>query len=803
MTKSYLIISFFISIFLINVFTIIPNVEGATLFKYTDFEDGTLNQLYFNTWMNTGANMQGGGIDDNFAIETNTDFGGTKCFRINLQNGSNIGYWNLTYPSDYNLRNWSLWVRHQAAGYTTIEFWNKTLHNIDYTNSNPFIFIYLDGEDFFYGDWDGTKVDTQINLNTDDNSWTQIGFYIQDNEYTSYYLNGASGGTNHFLKDKQVRNTSYNTNTKIDLIRFDTGEATNDDMPTKYHNLSFDTNWRSYQDYPVCGDAQRGIIGITPDHTIFICGSGNSTPKYLSGAYLIPHRYTITRFDIQLDAAMYEVNPASTYRIKFNDDTNPYLGTEWFTLAGNRKILSFQNLNVVINGTLKWIMDAQYPYTGNCYWAIHTSNRDINRDGNRFWYAFEITQHGLWSDWNNYCENIYETWLPYHFSQTREQDLIYRMCITSEEDIDISKAFSNYIHCYPSTVKQFCEQVAITFTVNSTALGLPINIIIDDGTTTETFKQDAQSGTLYYTPEIQGSYWANLSINSVTEATDTFTSSGTCLDYIYTKDNPSKSGESFNIRYKYSKTTYHGRIRIMQGDMQIEKWDIDTNSEGNISYVLYDTGVYHLYLSIRFRNTTNNDIASTKHTVTIDRMNHIAFIGNDFVVNDLVNFYGTHNNLGQNVRIKIGNNYVASVGHTDYFNLFIRVTQAGVFPVQLVLSLDDTDIILATARENIRIADTQIGGEGEGVLPDVSTEIGAILGVILTFGFLMLPFFLQLGANKSIKVPTVAYAMSGGLGITLSIAFGFFDMWVAFFLIAIGVIIVAGIYIKSTFLSGS
>jgi len=548
---------------------------------------------------------------------------------------------------------------------------------------------------------------------------------------------------------------------------------------------------------PSCDVEGEGSIGITPTSTIY------TGAKYFVKYYKLGIQATLTDVYLQVANHMYNINPVSSYKLKINEDTTEYTGSYWYSLLGGTKVLAFENISTSLNGSIGFIFKADEQYTSGNYWAIPVVNYDLDNDGHNAFAGLESFDSGIYYDWSNWYTDLLS---PSFIWAYREP--IIQFCYQDETDIDISTYYNNWIECYPHTVKTYCEQVAISYTINNTALGYSKLLYIEkDGIVVSGYPIQlfTPTKTIYYVPTSEGSYTVNLSINGVNVTSDTFTASGTCDSYIYTEPNPSRPNKDFNIHYKYNYTEYVGRIKItdMKGQIISGKlWQINKQSDDTKATSLYETGVYEVSLNIYYLNSTDVEVDSNIHTVSMDRIPTIDFTKNPMLTGESNRFYGKHNHLGQDVRIKVGNEYLSTgVGNTDVFEVVEKIYTIGEHTVQLVLVTEDTNIVLATSPNKLRVTGEET--TGKEILPSVSTEIGAILGVIVTFGFLMLPFFLQLGRGKSIKVPSVVYAMSGGLGITLSIAFGFFEMWVAFFLIVIGVLIIAGIYIKSTFLGGS
>ena len=93
---------------------------------------------------------------------------------------------------------------------------------------------------------------------------------------------------------------------------------------------------------------------------------------------------------------------------------------------------------------------------------------------------------------------------------------------------------------------------------------------------------------------------------------------------------------------------------------------------------------------------------------------------------------------------------------------------------------------------------TDAGDGGGGILPDLGETFGAIMGIIVLAFFILLPLALSThfsGAGHTVHVPSIVYVLMGGIGVLINVTLGLFQMWVVYFIIAIGIISLGILYL--------
>lgn len=84
------------------------------------------------------------------------------------------------------------------------------------------------------------------------------------------------------------------------------------------------------------------------------------------------------------------------------------------------------------------------------------------------------------------------------------------------------------------------------------------------------------------------------------------------------------------------------------------------------------------------------------------------------------------------------------------------------------------------------------------ILPDLGVTWGMIMGLMIVSFFTLLPLLLTHMTNQkgfNFTIPSIVYVLFAGIGTLISFAFGLFDTWVIFFIIALGIIALGILYL--------
>lgn len=318
----------------------------------------------------------------------------------------------------------------------------------------------------------------------------------------------------------------------------------------------------------------------------------------------------------------------------------------------------------------------------------------------------------------------------------------------------------------------------------------------------------------FFTPEQPGSYEIRLYRAGEKRATAFFNATAPQDENanfsLWTDPNPSMGGESYEINYVYNHAENRiGKIVITQsenfydalnsGSSRFNQWYIMTNNlNGSVFDIRGLTGCYYLVMGVSLNNETNgtfSSVAYTEHFVKSSLESKISptkesislnqdEVGNILPATVMLDFQ--HNLIGQNVHILVNGKRITDYGlgcSPSGVYLYSAET-AGQYMAQLVI-INDTDYVEFafcnfTVHEPDYLQDVPF-------LPSLDPWLGGLAGLVITLVCLFLP--VTLTRDKNIKIPYPVYAMSGGVGISISIIFGFFELWIPFFIIIIGIIV--------------
>jgi len=229
------------------------------------------------------------------------------------------------------------------------------------------------------------------------------------------------------------------------------------------------------------------------------------------------------------------------------------------------------------------------------------------------------------------------------------------------------------------------------------------------------------------------------------------------------------------------------------------------------------TGVYRFnlptYAEIGVYNVTLNavDTLYSEFNVIAEENNYIEFTKNVFLEGEDFGIYLRHDKrVSFDIYKEIGGEYIP-IGETYRFestenqNDFISVPQSTVLTstgnykvemwelnnwVRQKKLAEDTCMVISAAQAGI-IVD---GGNGFE-LPNLSSDLGAFVGVFVIFTFMLLPLFFMMAIKKGSvgfnEVPPVIYGSGAVIGTLLSTTLGFIDTYWLLIIIIVVVGLVA------------
>ena len=307
---------------------------------------------------------------------------------------------------------------------------------------------------------------------------------------------------------------------------------------------------------------------------------------------------------------------------------------------------------------------------------------------------------------------------------------------------------------------------------------------------------------------------------------------------IYTIPNPSKNNEGYNVGYWFNNDGgYPGIICCFENEEDINNyenniyisnvengdntifpyappstgdffWQLYLNRSGNYipvggtyKHIAIDTDInfggittYKLQVS-GYEEYTNPFTGETYSTYGTNEM----IESDSFSSNDMFLICYNHKFTFGNVKLYIDGLEWRDVSQIPYFCYIFIDNTVGEHLIQMIVDINGTETVVASHVYNIySSSDVDVD---TGILPDVDDSIGYILGLIITISVLLSPLIIAGMINskqgKSIQIPSLAYAFSGGTGIAVSTALGFFPIWIPAFIIIVGILVGLMIYLRS------
>ena len=459
---------------------------------------------------------------------------------------------------------------------------------------------------------------------------------------------------------------------------------------------------------------------------------------------------------------MFHPPSAASFNITFDYEINKF--KTWFNMQDNN---AFEDMSLRAfnsdNEELVWIMFDNYiEYHDGSGW------RDIDGIGHDTWgyLGFEMnddhTVRYFMYDGNTYTN---KTDTPYNPSANFDIAYIYVNESDGTGSFEIwfdDMSYNTSSDVTPSTyTTRFCEGYdhgGVAYTVPASQ-----------------YLENKLGYSVYYPINIVDLYVDDFQYNSI---------SSTVTDYhmeIDGKDygNPAISSSTYGYRLRWS-----GLDHDTSGNIPVFEFKCDVYNDTWAGYPVYwYVGVEQGGESFRFHNTT-------------------SFYGNGLYDNG-------DNDYCDNTSIFdwTTNTVIWLISGLDVcadYPVFDTTNTLGGLGLSMCYELD-YDNTTDTNGDFIPDDWTDETGEGTGTqptydfLPVIGQPLGSIIGFILVGFSILMPFIIAGSIGKSrgvtIQVPPLVYGFFGALGIAVSVILGMFPSWIVFFIVAIGVIIVALTYL--------
>lgn len=801
MNKTLIILlSFFMTFLMILVPLDIPIVK-ATQGRF-GFEDDNVNGPYTHTYNNIA--MATTWESGKFEIELNPRTG-LQSFYIGATTVNQ--FWNYTQHESYEppegvLTNFSFYIYRNSGIYLHFCLFNKTqLTNGDNALTDSFIHIWVNGQSWDYYDHNNNPQD--IGSKTAD-TYTKFYIGIDGNNSIDYGIEGAGGMTSINNVPPQ-NNTFNNTFMKMDTVRFSVSGTP----------LLINIDDHIFETGSVYGEQSEGE-GTGPDYNDknsigqLIC-----TGQTLGGTHnIIEFPYycgyngfngTIQGFDLLVDTGQYtgqtcDPNP-NNYYLYINGDGG-WQCDYFFEYSDECYIMRWTALNydavaeeigwTLSTGIKYGILYELYHYNSNPAldsWHLTISDTDLDLDGSK------ITAYHSNVGWLNGYSN-FPDWI--------NKQTVYKIYYDKGEIIP--RTFDDNIIINDGI---YYTYEPVYYTCSFSTIDVP-NVIYIYGPN-EVVRPD---GWQFYPRVIRDQYIYGNSFVPMTWGTwnvsfkrnDVFIKNAS-VNVINTTDNinyqirafpnPAAKTSEIKVEYNYTHATDEGsvwwnyeEIRLTTGNF-LKSIGLSENSSFSFSETYYDI-IYWLLT----RN--NNSIVDSFPQSFYDSSTpdgRIWVLYNPFrigVYNNQVYYY-SHKHPTATVVIKQNGEIIhycepfMSVGDRVRYDHPITLASSYNVTLEIIGEGTDNDNIVLSQTEFIANYDDESQPSSFPKIEDA--KIGAILGAITVIGFLLIPMIIPLAFGFSPSdVPSIAYLLAGSTGAAFAIYMGFFDLWVVFFIVVVGII---------------
>jgi hypothetical protein len=748
----------------------------------------------------------------NFAVTSANYRSGSRCFKWGADSS---GWFNATYSKNNYLANFSIWIN--VADAFMLYFYNSSL---GLTTGTIILFKFVvAGTDLFYNN----EVNTSVLIDTAfSGGYQMLSFNIDNNLGDVTYITDTNKVVG-VAKGSSLINTGY----RIDSIKFH-------DMSSGTFYFD-DMNWTLSSNYNGTGGGTTGCNELYKNDQWIGTGFTGCLGTVLLKDVLLPLYYVekyvelVNGYEINGDISGFEIainptmdNDLSNYFLYINGMSmgNP-CEMEGFA-SGSTSLdklkwditgLTLQNESVVIelyHNSLSWnlgyngdstnVYGPQYP--GECIYHSHNSfidgilNYNITRVTRRAMYKIyfsNVTSGGENPDYDNSLvvkgNGVNAT---DGIQWTNKYDTVYF-------DVHVNDTiYDYYINVYKDGVAIGENQY------------YPIYI---------TSYQEMHG----YTPEAIGTYKVILMRTGDYEVlNETFwVKNITAIQsryVIYTAPNPSfmnndytvfvliDDGDIYNYYYArafvYSSDTFNyndgfgGGVINAIGSLTSFNF---AHNKGNLDYHYWrifgsDDGITFFPLGDVYNHYIDRSLIDTPY---------LSLSTYSIMLGDTINILGFHP-IGLDYAVFIGSTNAFDVSGQVNFNIPFTPSNKGIYTITLKNKVGGTWITPnPDCVKTLNVNDnTSGGGGGINIFPTVSQPLGSIIGLIVTIFCLLSPFMVSGALHLQNAIHPVIYAFTGGLGLSISTIIGWFPVWIPFFVIACGIIILVVYYLKGANITG-
>ena len=311
--------------------------------------------------------------------------------------------------------------------------------------------------------------------------------------------------------------------------------------------------------------------------------------------------------------------------------------------------------------------------------------------------------------------------------------------------------------------------------------------------------------TIGFTPLNTGNYTVTMNTTTDELVNHSFYVENCSVNYaIWTSPNPSNSNSDYKV-FTYIKDTslfdmyqigFFSSVQPTNNIMNAFDYvQLDTTSHFDAFEFSHNNAHGGKHLLRIFGNVTPLLFSPLGSTYThyinsgIGKEEYISVSEQYPNIDEEFNIYGYHSYIETDARVRLGAIEIQDVTGDNNFLFPYTISKTGTYVLTLEVLLDGTwltlDAITVYVSEGGDASSEDTWGQIFGSIP---VWIKGLLGAIITICFVFMPFIMVQYLEKlkfKVDIPPVAYAMSGGIGVTLSTILGFFDFSIMFFICVI------------------
>jgi len=559
--------------------------------------------------------------------------------------------------------------------------------------------------------------------------------------------------------------------------------------------------------------------------------SAPNNKKYIEWGFFVPMTKTITALDLLIGTNSF--TSLNNYELYVNEQ---YIGNPSVFIensdADYPSILRWTGIDVELDNEMPYfeaksstLISGLTQYWNYAYNGDWQGSTDCDGDGYTHVFTYnDVSYYSNGFDGITDSNPIYEPcYIMYYESGTQPPD----NDVNNTDEDSITLNGKGYAGMHPSyDIKTFFQNTSVLAHIEAYDLTYDRYIYFYDddydlvGQTqyvSPYIIQNKYHDVVPFVPYNTGNYTVTVERNGVETANKSFYVYANTNDFqLWSVPSITQFNEQYQLHYIYSHSSRDGFLALFHDSDTNDfndaflTWDLNGNDvSGYLTYTptsfnlpqywqlfSYNEGVYYpIGSQYRHLIETSDDVQSYLYG-SYDTIDLTSQAGRQ-------RFHYGHDYLGADIWIFINNAksiYIGDsqfsplegisydVGRDGIYNCDIRVNINGTW-----YEISDTDYTFIVSGGGD--GSTPSGGDDFDLFPEVSNTLGMIIGLIVTVFMTLSPFILAGSIGGNIQVPPVLYAVMGSLGVIVSTSFGWFPSYVLFFIIAVGIIVLALMYV--------